>query len=80
ASLSDALIDQGITVNCINPGPTATGYATPGMHQAVAERMPAGRWGMPTDVANLAAWLVSEEAAWITGQVLDSEGGFRRWK
>ncbi|MBW2396849.1 MAG: SDR family NAD(P)-dependent oxidoreductase, partial [Deltaproteobacteria bacterium] len=39
ASLSDALIDQGITVNCINPGPTDTGYATPGMHQAVAERM-----------------------------------------
>ncbi|MCP3983292.1 MAG: SDR family oxidoreductase [bacterium] len=80
ASLSDALIDQGITVNCINPGPTDTGYAPPKMHQAVAAKMPAGRWGMPEDVANLVAWLVSDEAAWITGQVINSEGGFRRWK
>jgi 3-oxoacyl-[acyl-carrier protein] reductase len=80
ASLSDALIDQGITVNCINPGPTDTGYAPPKMHRAIADMMPAGRWGMPEDVANLAAWLVGEEAAWITGQVINSEGGFRRWK
>ena len=80
ASLSDALTDQGITVNCINPGPTDTGYAPPEMHRAVTARMPAGRWGMPDDVANLAAWLVGDEAAWITGQVINSEGGFRRWR
>ena len=40
---------------------------------------PSGRWGTPDDVANLVAWLVADEAAWITGQVLVSEGGFRRW-
>jgi 3-oxoacyl-[acyl-carrier protein] reductase len=40
--------------------------------------MPFGRWGAPDDVANLVAFLVSDEGGWITGQVIDSEGGFRR--
>jgi 3-oxoacyl-[acyl-carrier protein] reductase len=40
--------------------------------------MPLGRWGHPEDVARLIAWLCSDEAGWITGQVIDSEGGFRR--
>jgi 3-oxoacyl-[acyl-carrier protein] reductase len=40
--------------------------------------MPFGRWGEPDDAARLAAWLASEDARWITGQVIDSEGGFRR--
>jgi 3-oxoacyl-[acyl-carrier protein] reductase len=79
-SLSDALLDRGITVNCINPGPTDTGYAPPKLHRNIAAMMPAGRWGLPEDVANLAAWLVSDQAAWVTGQVINSEGGFRRWK
>lgn len=79
ASLSDALIDRGITVNCINPGPTDTGYATGRAKDRIARMFPARRWGTSDDVANLVAWLVSEPAAWITGQVLVSEGGFRRW-
>jgi 3-oxoacyl-[acyl-carrier protein] reductase len=78
ASLSEALIDSGITVNCVNPGPVDTGYAHGTAHAQVAAMFPAGRWGQPDDVARLVAWLVSDEAAWITGQVLDSEGGFRR--
>ncbi|WP_285515018.1 SDR family oxidoreductase [Streptomyces sp. NBRC 14336] len=45
---------------------------------AVAARFPAGRWGMPDDPARLIAWLATDEAGWITGQVIDSEGGFRR--
>jgi 3-oxoacyl-[acyl-carrier protein] reductase len=40
--------------------------------------MPLGRWGEPDDAARLIAWLCSDAAAWITGQVIDSEGGFRR--
>ncbi len=39
---------------------------------------PDARWGTPTDVANLVAFLVSDEGAWIRGQVIDSEGGFSR--
>jgi len=77
-SLADAVADRGITVNCVNPGPVDTGYATGADHAAVARRFPAGRWGQPEDVARLVAWLVSDEAQWITGQVLNSEGGFRR--
>lgn len=77
-SLSDALMDRGITVNCINPGPTDTGYAGPAAHEAVRQRMPLGRWGRPDDAARLVSWLCSTDASWITGQVIDSEGGFRR--
>jgi 3-oxoacyl-[acyl-carrier protein] reductase len=41
--------------------------------------MPFGRWGRPDDAARLVAWLCSDDAGWITGQTIDSEGGFRRW-
>ena len=77
-SLADHLADRRITVNCVNPGPTDTGWATPELTERVAASMPFGRWGAPADVANLVAFLVSDDAAWITGQVIDSEGGFRR--
>ena len=80
ATLADAVVDRGITVNCINPGPIDTGYATGELHAQIAKRFPAKRWGMPEDIAKLVAWLVSDESAWITGQVLDHEGGFRRWR
>jgi hypothetical protein len=37
--------------------------------------MPFGRWGNPDDAARLVAWLASDDGRWITGQVIDSEGG-----
>lgn len=79
ATLADALADEGVTVNCINPGPTDTGWAGPNAERVIARMFPSGRWGRPEDVANLVAFLVSDEGGWITGQVIDSEGGFRRW-
>jgi 3-oxoacyl-[acyl-carrier protein] reductase len=79
ATLADALADRTITVNCVNPGPVDTGYAKGDSHRRIAGLFPAGRWGQPEDVARLVAWLVSDEAAWITGQVINSEGGFRRF-
>lgn len=78
ASLADSLIDRGVTVNCVNPGPVDTGYARGAVHAEVAARFPAGRWGRPDDVARLVSWLVSDEGRWITGQIINSEGGFRR--
>lgn len=78
ASLADALAERGITVNCVNPGPTDTGYATPADYARIEQMFPLRRWGMPGDAARLVAWLASDAAAWITGQVIDSEGGFRR--
>ncbi len=78
-SLADTLADQGVTVNTVNPGPTDTGYADPPVRERVARLFPAGRWGSPDDAARLVAWLCTDDAAWITGQVINSEGGFRRF-
>lgn len=71
-----ALAPRGIRVNCINPGPTDTGYLTGEAHAAVARCFPSGRWGMPADAARLVHFLHSDYAVWITGQVIASEGGY----
>ena len=78
-TLADQLADQRITLNAVNPGPVDTGYAPPEAHEAVRRHFPQQRWGVPDDPARLIAWLVTDEAVWITGQVINSEGGFRRW-
>jgi 3-oxoacyl-[acyl-carrier protein] reductase len=77
ATLADELAERGITVNCVNPGPTDTGWGLAEVDPG--PRMPFGRWGEPDDAARLVAWLASPDARWITGQVIDSEGGFRRF-
>ena len=76
-TLADELADRGITVNTVNPGPTDTGWGLADLDPA--QRMPFGRWGRPDDAARLVAWLCSDDASWITGQTINSEGGFRRW-
>lgn len=78
-SLAHALAASRIVANCINPGPVDTGYATGATHEAIAAMFPDGRWGTAEDVANLVGFLVSDEGAWIRGQVIDSEGGFDRF-
>jgi len=78
ASLSDAVMEKGITLNTINPGPTDTGWPTDQQRQEGLKHFPQGRWGQSEDVAKLILWLISEEGGWITGQVINSEGGFRR--
>lgn len=75
-TIADELIERGITVNTVNPGPTDTGWEIRDHDPRPA--MPLGRWGTPDDAARLVAWLCTDDAAWITGQVIDSEGGFRR--
>jgi 3-oxoacyl-[acyl-carrier protein] reductase len=77
-TLADELADRGITVNAVNPGPVDTGWPSDELRERLASALPAGRWGHPDDIAPLVAWLVSPESAWITGQVIDAEGGFRR--
>jgi 3-oxoacyl-[acyl-carrier protein] reductase len=76
-TLADELADRRITVNTVNPGPTDTGWGL--AEQDPAGAMPSGRWGEPDDAARLIAWLCSDDARWITGQTINSEGGFRRW-
>ncbi|MFC8527497.1 SDR family oxidoreductase [Nocardia sp. NPDC057227] len=79
------LIERGIVLNTVNPGPVDTGYLSPGstgldpaVAAAVHAAFPRGRAGEPDDPARLIAWLISDEGRWMVGQVLDSEGGFRR--
>ena len=75
-----ALTPKNIRVNCINPGATDTGYldSEDRIYKTVANMFPSGRWGMPEDAARLVHFLQSDYASWITGQVIASEGGFRR--
>ncbi len=69
---------RGITANAINPGPTDTGWMTDELRRELSSKFPSGRVGEPDDAAWLVAFLVTDTAAWITGQVIHSEGGFLR--
>lgn len=71
--LAAALAPRGVSVNAVDPGPTDTGWMTPERRAALAA--PMGRVGAPEDAARLVRWLVSEEAGWVTGQVVRSRGG-----
>lgn len=77
-TLAAEVAHLGITVNAVNPGPTDTGWMTPELREDLRSRFPTGRIGQPEDAARLVAFLASDEAQWITGQVLHSEGGFMR--
>lgn len=74
-SLSAHLIARGITVNAINPGATDTGYASTELYESVRAANPQGRWGQPEDAARLIGWLITDDAQWVTGQVINSTGG-----
>jgi 3-oxoacyl-[acyl-carrier protein] reductase len=77
-TLADEVADRGITLNTVNPGPVDTGYASGAAYAEVARRFPGGRWATPDDPARLITWLCTDDAAWVTGQVISTEGGFRR--
>ncbi len=76
-SISPDLARLGITANVINPGPTDTGWMTEDLKAALVKDIPSGRIGQPEDVARLVGWLASDAARWVTGQVINSEGGLR---
>lgn len=67
----------GITVNVVLPGPVQTGYITPEAEQELIDDIPLRRVGQPPDVANVIVFLASEQAAWVTGQLLCVHGGHR---
>lgn len=71
----------GITVNAVAPGFTATEMALANFPEAqlraIAESTPLRRIGTPQDVADVVAFLASDEARWVTGQVIAASGGFR---
>lgn len=77
-SLAPAVAGKGITVNAVNPGPTDSGWISADLRAALLPKFPMGRLGTPEDAARLVTWLASAEAGWVTGQIINSEGGFLR--
>jgi 3-oxoacyl-[acyl-carrier protein] reductase len=67
----------GITVNVVSPGPVQSGYIAPEVEAALIPDIPLGRIGKPEDIANAVVFLASEQAGWITGQLLFVHGGHR---
>lgn len=78
-TIAHELAPGGFTVNCVNPGPVDSGsYVDDALREKLKDNFPFGRWGEPDDPARLIAFLVSDEGRWITGQVINTEGGFIR--
>ena len=71
------LADRGVRANVINPGPVDTGWMTEEVRASGIAATPAGRVGTADDTADLVEFLLSDQGAWITGQLLYSNGGFR---
>jgi 3-oxoacyl-[acyl-carrier protein] reductase len=68
--------DRGIRANLVNPGPVDTGWMDDELRERLIARQPTGRLGTPEDVARLVAFLLSDEGAWTTGQLIKTDGGF----
>jgi 2-hydroxycyclohexanecarboxyl-CoA dehydrogenase len=75
---------SGVTLNVVCPGPTETpllealtGAGDQGarVHEGLKRAIPLGRLGQPADIAGMVAFLASDEAAYITGQVISVSGG-----
>lgn len=77
-TISQKIASKGITINAVNPGPTDTGWINEKLRKIILEKSPMGRIGIPKDAARLIAFLASDEAEWVTGQIIHSEGGFAR--
>jgi 3-oxoacyl-[acyl-carrier protein] reductase len=67
----------GITVNVVAPGPIQSGWLSPEQEKQIAATTPLGRVGRPEDVAEVVIFLASEQAHWLTGQLLYVGGGWR---
>jgi NAD(P)-dependent dehydrogenase (short-subunit alcohol dehydrogenase family) len=96
-SVALELAERGIRVNAICSGGTATWIWAPVFPELPADLIeqipeivkpwvgadkPLGRAGLPTDIANAALWLASDESSWVTGQALVVDGGLtagRAW-
>ena len=71
---------RNIRCNCVNPGIINSGMIKPYLDDPAArhvleERLPMGRIGQPLDVANTVLFFASDESAWVTGTVLNVDGG-----
>lgn len=65
----------GITVNIVSLGPVQTGWITSELEKTEIAQIPLGRVGQPEDVADVIVFLASEQARWVTGQLIYVGGG-----
>jgi 3-oxoacyl-[acyl-carrier protein] reductase len=67
---------MGISANVLNPGPVDTGWMDEDIRRTLVAEQPLGRLGEPSDVAGVVAFLISVPGRWISGQLLQTDGGF----
>lgn len=80
-AMANELAPHGVQVNAIAPGYIATNntaalQADPTRNRQILERIPAGRWGDPSDIAGAAVFLASPASNYVTGHVLAVDGGW----
>ena len=74
-SIALEVAKYGITVNCVAPGPTQTGWIDADLEQAVVPLIPMGKLIQPEDIAETILFLASEQARMLTGQMIKVSGG-----
>lgn len=77
-TMARELASRGITVNAVAPGfvdTDMTQVLSDSVREAATAQIPLGRFGKPEDIANMAVYLASEKASYITGQIISVDGG-----
>ena len=74
-SIAVEVAPYGITVNCVAPGPTQTGWIDAELEKTVTPLIPMGKLIQPEDIAETILFLASEQARMLTGQVIKVSGG-----
>jgi len=75
-SAARELGSKRISANVVNPGPIDTGWIDDEFRAALIPEHPLGRLGTPADIAAIVSFLISNEGRWVSGQLINADGGF----